>query len=86
MISLIINELKKIFKRKTFYVLLIIVLAFCIFNAVMSKIFQSIDNDTFISDLAVGCGADYIKTGAPARTDRVAKYNRLLNIEDILKN
>lgn len=42
--------------------------------------------DTFISDLAVGCGADYIKTGAPARTDRVAKYNRLLNIEDILKN
>ncbi len=42
--------------------------------------------DTFISDLAVGVGADYIKTGAPARTDRVAKYNRLLNIDDILKN
>ncbi len=42
--------------------------------------------DTFISDLAVGCGAEYIKTGAPARTDRVAKYNRLLNIDDILKN
>lgn len=42
--------------------------------------------DTFISDLAVGCMADYIKTGAPARTDRVAKYNRLLNIQEILKN
>lgn len=42
--------------------------------------------DTFISDLAVGCMADYIKTGAPARTDRVAKYNRLLNIQQILKN
>ncbi len=42
--------------------------------------------DTFISDLAVGCGTDYIKTGAPARTDRVAKYNRLLNIDDILRN
>lgn len=42
--------------------------------------------DTFISDLAVGCMADYIKSGAPARTDRVAKYNRLLNIDEILKN
>lgn len=42
--------------------------------------------DTFISDLAVGCMADYIKTGAPARTERVAKYNRLLNIQEILKN
>lgn len=41
--------------------------------------------DTFISDLAVGVGADYIKTGAPARTDRVAKYNRLLNIENEIK-
>lgn len=38
--------------------------------------------DTFISDFAVGIGSDYIKAGAPARTDRVAKYNRLLNIED----
>ncbi|MCI8291411.1 MAG: phosphopyruvate hydratase [Clostridia bacterium] len=42
--------------------------------------------DTFISDLAVGCMADYIKTGAPARTERVAKYNRLLNIQEILRN
>lgn len=38
--------------------------------------------DTFISDFAVGVGSDYIKTGAPARTDRVSKYNRLLNIEN----
>ena len=37
--------------------------------------------DTFISDLAVAVNAMQIKTGAPCRTDRVAKYNRLLNIE-----
>lgn len=37
--------------------------------------------DTFISDLAVGCGAKLIKAGAPARYERVAKYNRLLEIE-----
>ncbi len=38
-------------------------------------------NDTFIADLAVGVGADYAKFGAPARGERVAKYNRLLSIE-----
>lgn len=38
--------------------------------------------DTFIADLAVATGAGQIKTGAPARSDRVAKYNRLLAIED----
>ncbi len=37
--------------------------------------------DTFIADLAVAIGAGEIKTGAPCRTDRVAKYNRLLQIE-----
>jgi len=37
--------------------------------------------DAFIADLAVATGAGQIKTGAPARTDRVAKYNRLLVIE-----
>jgi len=37
--------------------------------------------DDFISDLAVGIGADFIKSGAPARGERVAKYNRLLKIE-----
>ncbi len=37
--------------------------------------------DDFISDLAVGIGADFIKSGAPARGERVAKYNRLLRIE-----
>ena len=40
--------------------------------------------DTFISDLAVAVNAGQIKTGAPCRTDRVAKYNRLLTIEDEL--
>ena len=37
--------------------------------------------DTFIADFAVGVGADYAKFGAPARGERVAKYNRLLSIE-----
>lgn len=37
--------------------------------------------DTFISDLAVGVNGGYIKSGAPCRTDRVAKYNRLIYIE-----
>ncbi len=37
--------------------------------------------DTTIADLAVATGAGMIKTGAPARSDRVAKYNRLLQIE-----
>lgn len=40
--------------------------------------------DTTIADLAVGLGCEYIKSGAPCRTDRVAKYNRLMNIEDEL--
>ena len=38
--------------------------------------------DTTIADLAVATNAGQIKTGAPARTDRVAKYNQLLRIED----
>jgi len=38
--------------------------------------------DTFIADLAVATGAGQIKTGAPSRTDRVAKYNQLLRIEE----
>lgn len=37
--------------------------------------------DTFIADLAVAANAGAIKTGAPARTERTAKYNRLLQIE-----
>ena len=40
--------------------------------------------DTFIADLAVAVNAGQIKTGAPCRTDRVAKYNRLLRIEEEL--
>ena len=42
--------------------------------------------DTTIADLSVGTNAGQIKTGAPARSERVAKYNRLLKIEDILGN
>ncbi len=43
-------------------------------------------NDSFIADLAVACGAWGIKTGAPARGERVAKYNRLIEIENYLKS
>lgn len=38
-------------------------------------------NDTTIADLAVAVNAEYIKTGSTARGERIAKYNRLLNIE-----
>ena len=38
--------------------------------------------DTFIADLAVGTGAGQIKTGSASRTDRIAKYNQLLRIEE----
>ena len=41
--------------------------------------------DTFIADFAVGIGADYVKFGAPARGERVVKYNRLVEIENLLK-
>ena len=40
--------------------------------------------DTTIADLVVAVNAGQIKTGAPSRTDRVAKYNQLLRIEEEL--
>lgn len=40
--------------------------------------------DTFIADLVVGLGSGQIKTGAPCRSERVAKYNQLLRIEESL--
>ena len=42
--------------------------------------------DVTIADLAVAFGSGQIKTGAPSRTDRVAKYNQLLRIEEELGN
>jgi enolase len=39
-------------------------------------------NDYFIADFAVGIGADYAKFGSPSRGERIAKYNRLLQIEE----
>ena len=41
--------------------------------------------DSFIADLAVATNAGQIKTGAPARVDRVEKYNQLLRIEEELE-
>ena len=40
--------------------------------------------DTFIADLAVGLATGQIKTGAPCRSERNAKYNQLLRIEEEL--
>lgn len=40
---------------------------------------------SFIADLAVGTGAQFIKTGAPSRGERVSKYNQLLRIEEQLQ-
>jgi enolase len=40
--------------------------------------------DSFIADMAVGTNSGQIKTGAPARSDRNAKYNQLLRIEEEL--
>ena len=40
--------------------------------------------DTFIADFVVALGSGQIKTGAPARSERTAKYNRLLKIEETL--
>lgn len=42
--------------------------------------------DDFIADFAVGIGAEFIKSGAPARGERLAKYNRLMKIEEELNN
>ncbi len=53
------------------------------FNAVISHRSGETD-DTFIADLAVATNAGQIKTGAPSRVDRVAKYNQLLRIEEQL--
>jgi len=41
--------------------------------------------DDFIVDLAVACGADYLKAGSLSRGERLAKYNRLLEIAEIIK-
>jgi enolase len=53
------------------------------FNAVISHRSGETD-DTFIADLAVATNSGQIKTGAPSRVDRVAKYNQLLRIEEAL--
>ena len=42
-------------------------------------------NHSYIIDIAVGIGAKYVKIGSPCRGERVAKFNRLIEIEQILK-
>jgi len=41
--------------------------------------------DTTLADLAVSINAEYVKTGAPSRSERLAKYNRFMEIEENLK-
>jgi len=41
--------------------------------------------DDFIADITVGLGTGHLKSGAPARGERVAKYNRLMDIDEELK-
>ena len=53
------------------------------YNAVISHRSGETE-DTTIADIAVAVNAGQIKTGAPSRTDRVAKYNQLLRIEEEL--
>ncbi len=43
-------------------------------------------DDTSIADIAVGCAADFIKSGAPCRGERVAKYNRIMKIESSMQD
>lgn len=56
---------------------------------VIARLFHTGDGeteDTTIADIAVAVNSGQIKTGAPCRTDRVAKYNRLLRIESAIVN
>jgi enolase len=53
------------------------------YTAVVSHRSGETSDDT-IADLVIATNAGQIKTGAPARSDRVAKYNQLLRLEDIL--
>ncbi|KPK33283.1 MAG: enolase [Chlamydiae bacterium SM23_39] len=54
------------------------------YNAIISHRSAETE-DTFIADLSVGCSSRQIKTGSLSRSDRTSKYNRLLEIEDELK-
>ena len=42
--------------------------------------------DDFIADITVGLGTGHLKSGSPCRGERVAKYNRLMDIEDEIKS
>ncbi len=53
------------------------------YNLVVSGLNHE-NNDSFITDLAVACGANYLKAGSLSRGERVAKYNRLVKISDSL--
>ena len=41
-------------------------------------------NHSYLIDIAIGIGADYVKIGAPARGERISKFNRLLELSEII--
>ena len=55
------------------------------FSVIISHRSGDTDED-FLADFAVGVGADFVKFGAPGRGERVAKYNRLLFIQEYLES
>ena len=63
---------------------IIIIEKFIILYMLLINPSESFLSNSFIADIAVALNAGQIKTGAPCRSDRVAKYNRLLRIEEEL--
>ena len=55
------------------------------YSVVVSHRSGDTDED-FLADFAVGVGADFVKFGAPGRGERVAKYNRILFIQEYLQS
>ena len=69
----------RLIKRNYFLLVSIFLIFYFTFNLVSGE-----SEDTFIADLAVGTNSNQIKTGSLARSERVAKYNQLIRIEEEL--
>ena len=69
----------RLIKRNYFLLISVFLIFYFGFNLVSGE-----SEDTFIADLAVGTNSNQIKTGSLARSERVAKYNQLIRIEEEL--
>ena len=69
----------RLIKRNYFLLISVFLIFYFSFNLVSGE-----SEDTFIADLAVGTNSNQIKTGSLARSERVAKYNQLIRIEEEL--